>query len=115
MQNKNQPPDFEDTHPHAPKADESLEEQIVAINKRLDAGSQRMKNMQIEIAGNTLELAANTEITTEIRDLMIAAKVGFRLMGWIGIAAAWIGKLALAGSAVAAFIYAIKHGGPPSK
>lgn len=56
-------------------------------------------------------LIENTEITAEIRDIMSTAKTGFRVLGWIGIAAKWLATMSLAISSVYGVWYAITHGG----
>jgi hypothetical protein len=79
---------------------------MASIEQRLAAGDTRM-------AGIERELASNTEVTREIRDLMTAARVGFRVLGGLGTAAKWVGMLATAGLAIWAAAQAILHGTPP--
>lgn len=80
-----------------------------AIENQLREGAQRMDGMQAE-------LTKNTEVTTEVRDLLAAYKSGMRVLAGLGKVAVWVGKLAAAGAAISAFWYAITHGGqPPSK
>ena len=80
-----------------------------AIENQLREGAQRMDGMQTE-------LTRNTEVTTEVRDLLAAYKSGMRVLAGLGKVAVWVGKLAAAGAAISAFWYAITHGGqPPGK
>lgn len=80
----------------------SLEDRLAAIEDRLRQGSGRMD--RIERA-----LGENTEATLEVRDLINTVQAGFKVLGWFGVAAKWIGTLATAGAAVYAFIYAALH------
>lgn len=77
---------------------------LAIIDDRLDAGAARMDAMQ-------RELAANTEVTTEIRDLLASFKGGFRVAGWLGVVAKWLGGLAAAATALWVLIYQATHGG----
>jgi hypothetical protein len=86
----------------------SVEDQIAAINERLDAGSKRMKG--IEEA-----LTTNTEITQDIHDVIVAARVGFRVLGGLGQAVKWVGMVATGALGLWAFLVALKQGGPGPK
>lgn len=86
----------------------TVEDQLALIHRRLDRGSERMDKM-------SEELAANTAITEEIRDLMTAARVGFKVLGAFGVFAKWIGMLAGAALAVYTLLYALTHGGATPK
>lgn len=86
----------------------SVEDQIAAINQRLDAGSTRMAS--IEAA-----LATNTEITQDIHDVIVAARVGFRVLGGLGQAVKWLGMVATGALGLWAFLLALKQGGPGPK
>ena len=77
---------------------------MASIEGRLDAGAKRMDAMQ-------RELAANTEVTTEIRDLLASFKGGFRVAGWLAVAAKWLGGLAAAGTALWVLLYQATHNG----
>lgn len=90
------------------------------IEGRLDRGSERMARIEAEIARHTqqlnqlqVSLAANTETTEEVRDLLGAAKGAFRALNGLGIAFGWLGRIAAAGVAIWGAIYAITHGGRP--
>lgn len=79
---------------------------MAAIEERLKQGDERMGRIETG-------LAENTAATKDVLDVMEAAKTGFRVLGHMGTAAVWVGKLAAAGSAVWAAWYAITHGGKP--
>lgn len=86
-----------------------LQQDVEAINHRLDAGAHRMNAMQTE-------LTANTAVTSEVRDILDAAHSGLRVLGGLGKFAAWLGKLAAGAVAIWGAIYALTHGGhPPGK
>lgn len=86
----------------------ALAARLAAIEARLDAGDQRMGRLETA-------QAENNTMTAEIRDLMAAGKAGFKVLGWIGAAARWIGALATAGVAIYGLIHLIKTGHPPPK
>ena len=58
------------------------------------------------------ELHANTQITSEVRDLLAAFRAGFRVLGWLGHAVRWAGYIAGAAGAVYGFYLLVRHGGP---
>jgi len=94
--------------PESNKPPAELEEWQRQITSRLDAGSKRMKAIEAEVA-------LNTEITAEIRDLILAAKVGFKVLGGLGLAAKWLGYVAAAAVSIWTAYQSFKAGGPPPK
>jgi hypothetical protein len=80
--------------------------ELQEIHKRLSAGDHRMGVMEGQLAENTI-------VTMEIRDILSAAKVGFRVIGGIGSAAKWIGAVAIAIGAVWGLVWGMLHGVPP--
>lgn len=76
------------------------------IEERLDRGAERMRRIEDD-------LARNTEITTEVRDLLDVAKGGLRALSSLGTVAWWCGRIAAAGVALWGALYAITHGGRP--
>lgn len=69
-----------------------------------------------------VQLDANTQMTLEtksrvdsVHDILTAAQGAFKVLGWISVAAKWIGIVAAAGSAAYVFYYQVTHGGdlPP--
>lgn len=75
-----------------------LARQIADIAIQMRDYDDRMSNVE-------RELHANTEITTEVRDLFTAVKSGFKVLGWLGVAAKWVAGLV----GVAASLYAAWH------
>ncbi|MDP4300335.1 hypothetical protein [Leptothrix discophora] len=57
--------------------------------------------------------ASSAADTAEIRSILEAARGFFRVTGWIGRLVTVVGKLAAAGMAIWAVIYALTHGGRP--
>lgn len=78
------------------------------IYDRLEAGDKRMTHIEDNIK-------TNTEATLEMRDILVAAKGAFKVLGWLGVAFKWIGAIATAVTAIYVMGYAITHGGalPP--
>lgn len=63
---------------------------------RLQEGHEAMK---LDIAEMRVELSANTAITSEIREVLTAARTGFKVIGWLGSFVKW-------GAAIAAPVLA---------
>ncbi|MCR5864642.1 hypothetical protein [Aquincola sp. J276] len=81
----------------------STEARLGAIEDALVHGDGRMKALEEAVAHNT-------ELTAEIRELIAAAKLGFRVLGWIGVGAKWTAGLAAAISGVWGVIKLLKGG-----
>ena len=79
---------------------------FVAFEERLSRAAERMDRIE-------QELRDNNQMTREIRDVMVAGKVGLKVLGGVGIAVKWAGVLAAAALAVWSFVYALMHGAPP--
>lgn len=77
-----------------------------AIERRLDVSDARMVAIE-------QSLKDNTDVTKEVRDFLTAMRGGFKVLGWLGTGAKWIGYVAGAVAAVAGAIYTIKTGGRP--
>lgn len=85
------------------------------VERRFKAGDEKMGQLASGLGTVSRDLKANTQITQEIRDIFAAVRSGFKVLGWLGTAAHWIGKIALAVGAIAGAWWAIFHGGrPPS-
>lgn len=77
--------------------------------KALSIQSERMDKFE-------RAMEENTGMTRDIRDLMLTARTGFKVLGWVGTGARWVGGIAAAIAAVYSLIYIIMHGGqPPGK
>lgn len=75
---------------------------LASIEAELLQGRGRMDRMETS-------MSANTEMTSEIRDVIVAAKVGLRVIGGIGTVAKWVAAIAGAVVAVYAALRAIGH------
>ena len=61
------------------------------------------------------ELASNTALTTEIRELLAAVRGGMKVLGWLGNGVKWIGGIALLSAAVSLMLgFAWQPSGPMS-
>ena len=89
----------------------SIEERVAAIERRLDKGASRMNGLERAVDEVATELRLNTSATLEMRELLAAFKGGFKVLGWFGVAAKWLGVLATAGLAIYSFFYSVTHGG----
>lgn len=74
------------------------------IYDRLDTGSARMDSLEAAIK-------LNTDATMEARDILVAAKGAFRVLGWLGVIAKWVGGISTAGVAIYVALYVLTHGG----
>ncbi len=81
--------------------DETIPGELIAIHERLDAGDKRMEGIESQVAENTRLTIENTkltrdnaETTQDIKDLMVAAKLGFKVLGGLGFAFKWLGGIA---------------------
>lgn len=81
-----------------------LKNRLQEIEDRLDKGAKNMRDMRTE-------LADNTAVTTEVKQLLEAGKNGLKVLGWIGVGAKWVGGLAAAITALWTLLYAATHGG----
>lgn len=78
---------------------------------KLDSGHA---DLRLDLVGIRIELSANTVVTTEVRDLLNAAKGAFKFFGGVGAVLKWIGIAAGAIVAVLTLIWTTLHGGRPS-
>ena len=80
------------------------------MNTELHAQNlQRFSELEARMKALEVELRENTTTTREVRELMEVARSGFKVLGWLGIAAKWI--TAIAGAAAA--LWALWHGVKP--
>ncbi len=75
-----------------------------ATDERLDQGSERMDALQKSLDGNT-------EVTTEVRDILNGVKLGFKVLNWVGAAAKPLFKLVAFIAAAYSTWYAATHNG----
>jgi len=83
---------------------ESLDLKLVEADRRIAVAEKCYSDLRVE-------LAANTVATQEILDLMKAVKTGFKVLGWLGTGAKWIGGIAAAASAMYVVYHQLTHGG----
>lgn len=93
-------------------------EEAAAVKARLDAiedelrqGRERMGRIEASVAENTALTREGTAVTQEVRELMELGKAGFKVLGWLGAGAKWLGVIATAGVALYSAFYAATHGG----
>lgn len=79
---------------------------LANVQRQLGAGEVRMTSIEVE-------LKANTALTTDVKALLDAARMGLKVIGWFGTAAVWVGKIAAAIGTVYGAWQLIKHGNPP--
>jgi hypothetical protein len=65
--------------------------QLDAINRRLDDGDREFRKLRAEVAENTALTRENTRVTQEtaddikaVREALVFARVGSRLIKWMG-------------------------------
>jgi len=83
-------------------------EREAKTNDRFTALERRLTDIE-------LDMRKNTDLTQEIRDVMTAAKVGFKVLGGVGIAVKWAGIVAGGALALYTAFYTFTHGGIPPK
>jgi hypothetical protein len=88
---------------------------LIEISGRLDAGDDRMGRIEAAQKDMRAELRANSEMTSDIRDVLAATRMGFKVIGWLGAGAKWLGMLAAAAVAIYTAFYAALHGGATPK
>lgn len=93
----------------------TIEDRLSAFEKRQISISERMDLMDTEIKINIRATNLNTGLTQEILDLFSDFKSGFRVLGWLGTGAKWLGGIAGAGVALWAAWQTLTHGGVPPK
>lgn len=83
-----------------------LAEQLAEVAVCLRKGETRMGSIETE-------LATNSKLTQEVRDILSAAKGAFKVLGWLGIAVKWIGGITAALTTIYVAGYTATHGGKP--
>lgn len=89
-----------DPEAHVTRAD------LAGVQRQLNEGHLRMTAIE-------LELRNNTQLTAEVREILAFARTGLRVLGAIGTAASWLGKIAIGVGAIWTLYQAIRHGTPP--
>lgn len=76
---------------------------LARVQKQLADGGQRMSAIESE-------LRMNTAVTSDVRALLEATRVGLKVLGALGTVATWAAKIIGAAAAIYAAWQAIKHG-----
>lgn len=97
----------------ADNEERSTSERLKSIEASLVAGEKRMDLFERGLSENTAATLTTNAITSDIRDILIAAKVGLKVIGAIGTIAKWVAILVSACAAIYSAIYAMTHGGIP--
>lgn len=82
------------------------------LNELLTAMARERASDQLRMQAMESELRQNTSITAEVREILAFGRNGLRVLGAIGTAAQWIGKIAAAAAALYAAAQLFR-GGPP--
>lgn len=104
---------------------ETIPGELRTIHDRLDEGDMRMGRIELRMAEATHRLEENTALTIEntritrenaestqdIKDLLLAAKLGFKVLGGLGVAFKWLGGIAAAAVALWSAYLVFKNGG----
>lgn len=81
-------------------------ERLAAIERRLDRGSERMGAIESDVA-------ENTAITREIRELLELCRSGLRILGYLGAVARWAMPIVGLCGVAYGWYQAIRHGSAP--
>lgn len=81
--------------------DDTVPGQLEAIHERLDQGDKRMAAIESEVA-------KNTAITNDIKEILDAVRLGLKTLGVLGAVVKWGGMVA---GGIAA-LWALFHQGP---
>jgi hypothetical protein len=97
-----------------------LSDQMAELAMGQKESAQRSAAMSARVDGLERVLVANTDLISEVREILEYGKLGLRVIGWVstvaswlGFAIKWTGGLAAAALAVWAFIDAATVGKPP--
>lgn len=93
----------------------TIEDRLSVFENRQISISERMDLMDAEIKRNIAATNVNTALAQEILELFSAVKGGFRVLGWLGTGAKWLGGIAGAGVALWVAWHTLTHGGVPPK
>ena len=94
---------------------ETMPGDLDAIKVQAASNGVRIAHVETVQAAMLESLRINNELTADIKDLLTAARVGFKVLGGLGTAAKWVGAMAAAGMAIWVALYALTHGGATPK
>jgi hypothetical protein len=75
----------------------------------------RVEALKAELQANTAVTRETAEVTKDIKEVIDAARMGFKVIGGIGTIARWAGAIAFAIGTIWGLVYAAMHGGAPPK
>jgi len=71
---------------------ETIPDELHAIHERLDNGEARFNRLERAVEENTRITKESSEVINDVRDLLVFARVGTKLIRWLGA----LGALAVA-------------------
>lgn len=80
------PTNYDEASPHPETRLDQLAAMVQELVKKVD-------NLQDEIGKQRDELAENTEITKQLRDVSTFVRIGTQVLKWVGVVAIAIGSL----------------------
>ena len=86
---------------------------IPATKEDVNELQRQLTDVCARMTSTESELRMNTSVTAEIRALLEAARAGMRVLGALGTAAQWAGKIAAAVAAIYTAYHLLRHGGNP--
>ena len=86
---------------------------VIAHEGRLDAIEARLADGHERMGRIESGLEANSAATFELLELMRTLKAGFKVLGWFGVVAKWVGYMAGAATAIWTLVQVAKGGGQP--
>lgn len=70
-----------------------------------------IEQLRVEMGANTRVTVSLKEDISEVHEILTAAKGAFKVLGWLGVVAKWVGIIAATASAIFVLWYQITHGG----
>jgi hypothetical protein len=91
---------------------ELLTLQMAELALGQQASVKRSTELTTKLTGMEEKLAENTAVTSEVLEIMSAAKMGFRVLGWVGTFVKFAGGAAAGFIALWALWHAVNSGSP---
>ena len=92
-----------------------LVQQMAEVTVAHHQATEQRREQAKRLAALEGQLTRNTDMTAELLDVVSAVKSGFRVLGWLGTAAKWLGYIAAGAGAVYTLFYMATHAGQPPK
>lgn len=83
--------------------------QSATVEERLTRLEQNQIAMGVHLTENTNVTKASNALLGDIKAIFEAVKMGLRVLGWIGIAAKWLGSIAVGVGTVVGFWHYMTH------